>query len=127
MSLENPNEHDVQAAALRGMGGFHGDPEVGADLGIPMNPEDVARHYAAGQEVGRLVEQANQLPQLQPSPAAAAMHTWIAGADRSQLKIRAEIARQVKSGDIRGDEIEGLFEAIRQRKKELSRWPRQGR
>lgn len=121
MSLENPNKFDIQGAALRGLGNFSGDPELGADLGIPMSQEDVDRQFAAGQEVGRLLSQANTLPS---SPAAEAMRTWITGADRSQLKIEGEITRQVKSGDIRPDEVDGLFEAINQRKESFGRWPR---
>lgn len=97
------------------------DPAVAEDLGIPMSPESADRHQEAGRQVGYVLTRAQELP---ASPAAEAMRTWIAGANRSQLHVGAEISRLVGAGEIRPDETDGLFTAVKEREESFKRWTR---
>jgi hypothetical protein len=114
-------QHEINEAYYQGLREMNGvDPAVAEDLGIPMSPEAMDRHVAAGHEVDDALARASQPP---VSPAAAAMHTWIAGADRKALShdIRGEISRQAKNGDILKDEVDVLFDAIKVRRESFRR------
>jgi hypothetical protein len=116
-------QHELNAAYYQGLREMNGvDPAVAEDLGIPMSPEASDRHVESGRQVGYVLTRAQELP---PSPAADAMRTWIAGATRDDIghDIRGAIAKQVKSGEIRADEVDGLYGLIAERKESFKHWP----
>jgi hypothetical protein len=59
MSVENPSQHDLEAAyyhGLRTMGDM--DPEVAEDLGIPTTPDSFDRHIANGTQGAQTAREA---------------------------------------------------------------------
>lgn len=116
--------YDVRDAYHRGLSmlgpdAAHDAEELGIPYGEPMAVED----FNTGQQVAHVLEQANQLPELPLSPMAETMHSWVAGANRKQLAIHGEIAHLLLDKEITEHEADGLYEAIKQRKEALKRWP----
>lgn len=50
MSIEKPNQYDIETAYRSGMGNFQGDAEVAEDLGIPVHPDTLAGHMESASQ-----------------------------------------------------------------------------
>lgn len=50
MSINKPNQYDIETAYRSGMGNFQGDAEVAEDLGIPVDSETLASHMESASE-----------------------------------------------------------------------------
>ena len=126
MSIENPDNFDFRNATLRGLATFQGDPEVAADLGIPVSAEDMERQVAAGRKVATVLTHAREEAEREYfSPAAEAMMTWVEQVKyQSQLKLGSQIAQLVQKGEITAAESDAIFKAIAAKKNDLTHKPR---
>ncbi|HUB93284.1 MAG TPA: hypothetical protein VMB52_02165 [Verrucomicrobiae bacterium] len=59
MSLLKPTRHDLERAYLHGLQTFDGDPEAGAEIGVPIGEEAFEDHVEAARVAAAALRRAN--------------------------------------------------------------------